>query len=311
MAVSSMQDRRIRNRFIKDVKKAQFGFPFFKKKQPAPIPKPDDGEIQFQKDKPILDRIFSEFFEATKKQTIKLELGENLNEDTDPNGRFKTKIGGIPYWPESMKNKYPNNAVLYAQINFAELPHLEGYPSKGILQFFTDEWIWLGSHSVQYTFYHDNVDTQSPQMEIANTTCNMKDDEAPFEGVFYLKSCALTSMCMQQENDGELYNFNDIMMPIVKKHLGLDIERLYDLPSKHYKYLADKIYTHGWGNRIGGYPNFTQNDVADQKYNTLLLQTDTGNGIMWGDMGISNIFINNIALSKNDFSDVYYNWDCY
>lgn len=315
MAGSVIKEKRMRNKFIKNAKSLQFGFPFFKKKkQTDPIVKQDSEEIQFQKDKPILDQIFNEFFELTKKPTIEFTLGYEQSSDTDPNGRYKSKLGGVPYWPESLKDKYPSNAVLYAQINFAELPHLDGYPSKGILQFFTDGWIWDGpsnKYSTQYTFYHENIDTTTPQMEIKDTTCNMSDDEAPFTGVFYFDSSKLTMMCMQEDDDRPGCDFNEIMNPLIKKYLGLDVKYLFYLPTKHYRYLSEKIYNYGWGNRIGGYPNFTQADASDETYNTLLFQVDSGGEIMWGDCGISNIFINNIALSKNDFSNLYYTWDCY
>ena len=50
------------------------------------------------------------------------------------------------------------------------------------------------------------------------------------------------------------------------------------------------------------------------QYDTLLLQLDTdfrqGIGLMWGDIGVGNFFINREALKRLDFSDVLYNWDC-
>ena len=53
--------------------------------------------------------------------------------------------------------------------------------------------------------------------------------------------------------------------------------------------------------------------MMNDKYNTLLLQidSDSGKDIIWGDMGISNIFINDKSLKRNDFSDVLCTWDCY
>lgn len=56
---------------------------------------------------------------------------------------FDSKLGGVPYFPKGME--YPSvlegefagkPLQLLAQLNFAELPHLEGFPEKGILQFF-------------------------------------------------------------------------------------------------------------------------------------------------------------------------------
>jgi uncharacterized protein YwqG len=77
------------------------------------------------------------------------------------------------------------------------------------------------------------------------------------------------------------------------------------------------------GHKIGGYPDFTQEDVRKyssnseqkQKLDILLLQMDTdGNetvDIMWGDSGVGNFFIDESALRELDFSKVLYNWDCY
>ena len=76
----------------------------------------------------------------------------------------------------------------------------------------------------------------------------------------------------------------------------------------------------GCGNKIGGYPYFTQSDPREYDgldvYDTLLLQIDSmddyENGyIMWGDGGVCNFFINREKLKNLDFSDVLYNWDCY
>lgn len=46
------------------------------------------------------------------------------------------------------------------------------------------------------------------------------------------------------------------------------------------------------------------------KYNTLLLQIDTDDDIMWGDSGIANFFINKEDLENKNFKNILYNWDC-
>ena len=68
------------------------------------------------------------------------------------------------------------------------------------------------------------------------------------------------------------------------------------------------------GNKLLGYPFFTQYDPRDTKtkYNTLLFQLDSDNkNIMWGDFGVGNFFINNKDLENLNFSNVYFTWDCY
>lgn len=51
---------------------------------------------------------------------------------------WESRVGGMPYLP--LNEKYPTNSEgtplkLLAQINFAQMPKLENYPEKGILQF--------------------------------------------------------------------------------------------------------------------------------------------------------------------------------
>lgn len=81
---------------------------------------------------------------------------------------------------------------------------------------------------------------------------------------------------------------------------------------------ADEAYDEYIGHKTGGYPFFTQEDPRTckeelEQYDYLLFQLDTDdeNGIMWGDSGIGNFFINSEKLKNCDFSDVLYNWDCY
>ncbi|QQS39585.1 DUF1963 domain-containing protein [Candidatus Woesebacteria bacterium] len=75
------------------------------------------------------------------------------------------------------------------------------------------------------------------------------------------------------------------------------------------------------GHKIGGYPNFTQDDPRGNDkftdYSTLLFQMDSEYypkqniaEIMWGDVGVANFFIKPVNLQKLDFSDVLYTWDC-
>ncbi len=77
---------------------------------------------------------------------------------------------------------------------------------------------------------------------------------------------------------------------------------------------------HSEGHRIGGYPNFTQEDPRGydetlRKYDTLLLQVDSHYSrdeelIMIGDAGVMNFFIPREKLKRREFDDVYFTWDC-
>ena len=68
---------------------------------------------------------------------VRFTLGETAA--TTP---YQSKIGGTPYlpknagYPHHTEKKHP--LTLAAQINFAEVPHLPGFPEHGILQVFID-----------------------------------------------------------------------------------------------------------------------------------------------------------------------------
>ncbi|MDX2072682.1 MAG: YwqG family protein, partial [Haliscomenobacter sp.] len=81
----------------------------------------------------ILEK-FQEKVEATLNHTIRIKPSAQA-----PIYLWQSKIGGKPYWPKDMA--YPKSVqgellFFLAQFNFAEIPHLEGFPTQGILQFF-------------------------------------------------------------------------------------------------------------------------------------------------------------------------------
>ena len=68
-----------------------------------------------------------------------------------------------------------------------------------------------------------------------------------------------------------------------------------------------------WGNKIGGYADFTQEDIrydGEEDWILLLQIASQEEHIMWGDYGICNFFIHPDDLAKRDFSKVMYSWDC-
>ncbi|KAA6383154.1 MAG: hypothetical protein EZS28_021321, partial [Streblomastix strix] len=71
------------------------------------------------------------------KTTIKFLDLEARKQATGP---YDSKFTGTPYLPpgfEYPKGETSGNPLFFlAQINFGEFPHLDGFPQKGILQFY-------------------------------------------------------------------------------------------------------------------------------------------------------------------------------
>lgn len=105
------------------------------------------------------------------------------------------------------------------------------------------------------------------------------------------------------------YRFQTIFDTPLSLLFNDDGINLYDIYMKHFL---------GQGHKMGGYPYFTKQDPRERypflrKYDVLLLQieSDDENGIMWGDCGVANFFINSTNLANADFSDILYHWDHY
>jgi len=259
---------------------------------------------------------------------------------------FDSKMGGVPYFPKSMK--YPvvregelKGKPLYflAQLNFGTLPKLPGFPTEGILQFFTgcdgdemdygmsdfdDEFNQNGFRVI----YHENIVTDASKLYSEKDMPDFGDDEEnfPFEGEFLLTAEKAEPMGITADD----FRCDKVVAAAYNELFGADVDGMLGCWEKSIRNvdpeLVDAIFTRvGVGTRMGGYPFFTQRDPRGRneeygKCTVLLFQSDSENcdestnfadDICWGDSGVANFFISPEDLAKRDFSRVMYNWDCY
>ena len=233
---------------------------------------------------------------------------------------WQSKFGGYPYFPKHLK--YPKNPegqplYLLAQINFSEVPPLEGFPNQGILQFYID-----GHHDL-YGFDFDDMTNQShfrvlyfeeieTNQEKLITDLKFLSDIIEAEIIFpFLGSFSLNFTTKYAPISGYDYQLEPLFQSFIDSHeLGekLDIFDLLDDYSELYE---------GEEHKLGGYPFFTQDDprfslVEGVEPYCLLFQmiSDDEADIWWGDAGVGNFFIQPSALAKRDFSRVIYYYDC-
>lgn len=193
-----------------------------------------------------------------------------------------------------------------AQINFAELPVMPGFPQFGYLQFY------IAGNDL-YGLEFSDRQAQTGFRILYFEESEVKDCETDFsflEGAF-------------EEDTLPFSKRHRLSFSIKEDYFGtadlrgqklLDVYALTDRYPAISRELESYIWSHfsSNGHKMGGYAFFTQDDPRseEQKDYILLLQIDSDGDICWGDAGVANFFIHPDDLLKKDFSKVMYNWDC-
>ncbi|SEP35241.1 Uncharacterized protein YwqG [Flavobacterium sp. CF108] len=213
---------------------------------------------------------------------------------------IQSKFLGKPYLPigfEYPKDNSGKPMILLAQLNFSEIPRLENYPEKGILQFYipSEDWYDMAEFKV---IYHAEINDNETNFDFL--TEDLYED-------FPVYCEHILSFSKEEEYGGTEdfrfdYSFND-----------LDYWEFQENLNKSQQEEMDKFF-YNTGHKIGGYAFFTQSDPRDYNKNAkndvLLFQMDTDEEIMFGDSGVANFFINEDDLINKRFKKAYFNWDC-
>lgn len=243
---------------------------------------------------------------------------------------WQSKFAGFPYLPKSFE--YPvtpegDPLHLLAQINFDEVPNLEGYPTTGILQFYI-------ARDEMYGLNYENPTNQTkfrvlyfPEVDLNKNNLITNFDFLPilwdYDDGGILLPFLVSPSYSPHRDDCFALSFDMKYAPIsefdyrFEKLIG---DEIWDVFEANDRALSDEYREKfAEGHRIGGYPHFTQADFREflpenEEPYVLLLQIDCDPGwkisIQWGDMGVCNFWIKPSALKNLDFSEVLYNWDC-
>ncbi len=253
---------------------------------------------------------------------------------------FDTKIGGIPYLPKGYEYPVVNTGEHFgkplrflAQLNFDKLPHIDGFPQGGILQFYAgcdgDDLIGMDfdngfNQNGFRVIYHGEIIEDERQLYSAKDMPSFDNDDCafPFTGEFLLEASEPSMQPMIATD----YRFDKAAVAAYNSVYRTHYETVFGTAEKnciyqHDKDLCDLLYEMRsiGGTAIGGYPYFTQSDPREYgeeagKCEILLFQLDSegcgADEIMWGDCGVGNFFISAEDLAALDFTKVLYNWDC-
>lgn len=273
---------------------------------------------------PVTKDMFKTVLEKLKAETSKEVFKIRLSDDTPR--LYESKFGGVPYLPRGEKPPVDSKGRmlrLLAQINMQELPENDILPEKGILQFYILNDDFAGVDFDTYAMkdssrvlFWEQVDTgirTNEVKEIYHPYMQGNIDFFPIEGelrLHFTKSLEPISVSDHSFGDAFVKCFQSV-------YPQLGLQSFTDLPEELTAPVYEKMS--GFGNKLLGYPGFTQEDPRGYEdsilgYDTLLLQIDSGGTeeceIMWGDCGVGNFFISKKDLQQGDFTKVIYTWDC-
>ena len=309
--------------------------------RPSYVPKPSEIEAMQNKANAISDLI--------KKQCPPqrcLSFAFCQKENLTP---FDSKLGGIPYWDAA--KPYPTDAngrpmAMVIQINFEKHPHVDPLPQSGMLQFFitSDETVLEEGYGISFddptsqancrVVYHENVNRDIDIKTLGQYPRCEDLENSPVKGEYPLWALPGDS-CINRTCNG----FEQLFADAVKQLYGDEIETPYFddylkkiMPEEHRDEVDDALvmgdnpmyYGPTWKNfQMLGFPAFEQYDERPEgcRCNTLLLQIPTIENInesqggnwstIWGDCGSARLFINADDLRRRDFSQVYFEFQCY
>ena len=213
----------------------------------------------------------------------------------------QSKFLGQPYLPADIP--YPLDAqgkpmILLAQINFAEAPALEAFPTQGILQLFVSPTNWYDMEDYRVLFY--------PALAVESQT-----DFGFLTADLYENSPVYVEHGLSFSKETEYGGAEDCRF--APDFGGQNYYEYQETLPKAQQEELDACCNSA-GHKIGGYAYFTQRDPRDcspgQSPDVLLLQIDIDEEIMFGDSGVAHLFISPEALQNQQFDQAYFQWDC-
>ena len=234
----------------------------------------------------------------------------------------ESKVGGMPYtpegfvWPTDGTEGFEERPLAFlAQVNFAELPPLEGFPREGIAQFYISDGEHYGLDFEQPTrqrgfrvVFHERTDAPNAEPGVKPAPL------LPAVGGEFRMTFEAATMAMTVSD----YRFDKVLLEAYNAAFpSKRVSSVERIPDERLDQLCERLET--TGHRVGGYPAFAQLDPREyhaelKGHTTLLLQIDSAQDgehpIRWGDGGSCAFLARPEDLAKRDFGNVLYYWDC-
>lgn len=230
---------------------------------------------------------------------ILTETGNTIENDDTP--ITASKILGNPFFPAYMEKEYPHTTegvplVMFAQINFAQIPPMTELPTSGLLQIYLNPFNWNdGEHRI---FYFTEEELKQKSLDIyGHILSEWLDDEEHYLPARFVHTMEFEKNISYSGADDRFF----------QRHLS-EIRDKYS--AKVQEEYAQAVPAE-FDCRIGGYSDFTQYDPRTDTPCYQLLQIDSVEGINFYDCGIMHIFIDKESLKAREFDKAYMTVDFY
>lgn len=289
-------------------------------------------------------KVVDEIQEESKRPVCHLQFSQESFSIKD------SHLGGIPYLPHN--GAYPmgdDGQMLWlcAQINFAQMPPMEGFPCEGILQFFLSDFDYDGGFGLYSeidgtiqgpwrTFYYPTVDETVTKEECQAKMPSPWEDAA---GLWRTPDRPLKMNFLPVEQEGvnhEDYRFDTLFaaaltasLPDANPEDFMPYGLCDDTPEEREVLNEIRKQIRIGGCKMGGYPRYLQDDPRLyseecgkplEEWDILLFQLDDDTFTFpagdIGDMdlnlngGTLNFLIRPEDLKNRDFSQVLAQWAC-
>ena len=209
---------------------------------------------------------------------------------------WESKLGGCPYMKDTQEYPMDNQGkpmMFLAQINFEEMPPLEGFPEKGLLQFYIANTDDYGYDEPCKVIYIEDFEKDESKLLSENPYQSEIQENQPFE-----MECKIT----YESKEMAVTDFEGEFEEMLNLISDEDEDDFYD------------AFASGTS-RIGGYPSFVQDPVecyemGEKEILLLQLDVDDPSGLMFGDSGNCQFFISMEDLDNKNFSELAYDWAC-
>lgn len=194
-----------------------------------------------------------------------------------------------------------------AQLDFAALPPLDGYPARGVLQFYLPWDDIMGadfddpaSSAIRLIWHADGL----PAGRLVDQPLP-PEPMGPLHDRTRARGVMLAPVPAMHEPPFGDFSARGLLDGLWNRPNIKEVEDWCFAPERQ-----EPIVHH-----VGGYPSFTQSDFREtghyDDYDRVLLRLTCDDHVGWGDVGEAVWLIRKADLAARDFSRVAFSWDCH